>query len=483
MFAGLFTSVMASEALHRPNIVVILADDLGYNELGCYGQEKIPTPNIDRLAKEGVRLTRFYAASPLCAPTRCSLLTGKHQGHAAIRGNKELGEFSIRSIEGQHPLPSGERTIAEALRASGYATGLVGKWGLGGSRPGQRPNDHGFDRFYGLLCQRRAHDHYPAYLWSDHDVDPLPGNAVRNAHQRIEAPLESEEAYLHRFGGAVYAPEAMADEAVRFLRKNRDRPFFLYYAPTLPHVTLAAPREWVDRFPRSWDDAPYLGEDGYLPCARPRATYAAMIAYLDHTVGRILEELDRLGIARNTVVIFTSDNGATTEGGVDRDFFRSNSPLRDGKRSLYEGGIRMPFLVRWPGRITPGSVSDQPAACYDLPRTLAEIAGAEFGEGDGISIVPALQGGSLRRARPLYFESEAAEGMQAVIFDGRIKVLRPRLKADPDLAEVYDLENDPGETRNLASERPDWVELGLEQMRREHLPNSDFPLPGVDPAR
>ncbi|MEJ5171418.1 MAG: sulfatase-like hydrolase/transferase, partial [Fimbriimonadales bacterium] len=325
-----------------------------------------------------------------------------------------------------------------------------------------------------------AHDHHPAYLWSDYDVDLLPGNTVRNAHQRLTQPLGSEEEYWTRFGGGTFAPEAMADQAVRFVRENRDRPFFLYYAPTLPHVTLAAPREWVDRFPREWDDEPYLGQDGYLPCPRPRATYAAMIAYLDQTVGRILDELDRSGLSRKTLVVFTSDNGATTEGGVDRDFFRSNSPLREGKRSLYEGGIRVPFVARWPGRIAPGSVCDVPAACYDIPATLAELAGVTFGRSDGVSLVPALTGGTVRRRRPLYFESDSGSGMQAVILDGRIKVIRPNLRENPERIEVYDVAADPGETRNLAAERPDWVAKGTKAMEAEHRPNPDFPLPGID---
>ncbi|MFN3683533.1 MAG: arylsulfatase [Fimbriimonadaceae bacterium] len=478
MLPGLLAT--AAPAPPPVNIVCILADDLGYGELGCYGQQHVPTPNIDRLAREGIRFTRFYAASPVCAPTRCSLLTGKHQGHAAVRGNKERGAFDVRGLEGQFPLPRSERTIAGVLRRAGYATALVGKWGLGSPLPGQRPNDHGFDRFYGLLCQRRAHDHYPAYLWSDFDVDPLPGNVVRNAHQRLSSPLESEDEYYERYGGGTYAPEAMADQAVRFVRENSRRPFFLYYAPTLPHVTLAAPRDWVDRFPREWDAGPYLGQGGYLPCARPRATYAAMIAYLDHTVGRILDELDRLGLAQNTLVVFTSDNGATTEGGVDRDFFRSISPLREGKRSLYEGGIRVPFVARWPGRIPAGSVSDVPAACYDLPATFAEVAGASFGRSDGVSLLPALSGGNLARRRPLYFEFGERGGMQAVILDGKIKVIRPSLSTDPSRVEVYDVAEDPSETRDLAASKPEWVRRGLKAMETERRPNPDFPLPGVD---
>lgn len=455
-----------------------MADDLGYGEVGVYGQTKIPTPNIDRLAREGVRFTRAYSASPVCAPTRYSLLTGKHQGHAAIRGNKEQGGFGPNDPEGQFPMPKSETTIAEILRKKGYRTGIVGKWGLGGPTPGEHPMDHGFDHFYGYLCQRRAHNHYTPYLWRDRGIDLL-GNPMFDSHQRIEAPLATEDEYFARFAGPTYAPEKMAQAACDFVEAKSAKPFFLYYAPTLPHVALQAPREWIEKFPREWDAEPYLGQGGYLPNPRPRATYAAMIAFLDDTVGRLLASLEKAGAADNTLVIFTSDNGPTNAGGVDEKFFGSSGGLRAGKMSLYEGGIRVPFVARWPGKSPRGASSDRLVASYDTLATLAEVAGALAPKSDGASYRSSLEG--LESARPgyLYFEYPEASSMQAVVF-GRYKAIRPNLRQTPELLEVYDLERDPSESQDLAKERPDLVRRAWQVFGKEHRRNADFPLPGVD---
>lgn len=462
-----------------PNIVFIMVDDLGYGELGAYGQQKIRTPHLDGLAAEGMKFTRAYAASPVCAPTRASLLTGKHQGHAAIRGNKEQGGFAPEDREGQFPLPKSEITLAEVLKTAGYRTGLVGKWGLGGSAPDEHPLAHGFDHFYGYLCQRRAHSHYPPYLWNDHSVVLMPGNRIMNPHQRIAEPLASEEEYAVRFGGRDYSGEKLMDASVRFIRENRTRPFFLYYAPILPHLALQAPQEYVDRYPREWDVKPYLGEAGYVPNPRPRATYAAMIEYLDMTVGAIVAEIEKHGLRSNTLIVFTSDNGATFSGGVDREFFNSNGGLRGAKMSLYEGGIRVPMIASWPGRIEKGSVSDQPVATYDTLATFAELTKAKAPRNDGTSYLPALLGKPMKARSHLYFEYPEADSMQAVIF-GDLKAIRPKLKADSSRIEIYDLKADPAETRDLASARPDLAKRALEVMRREHVPNPNFPLPGVD---
>ncbi|HLP00046.1 MAG TPA: sulfatase-like hydrolase/transferase, partial [Fimbriimonas sp.] len=338
MLSVIAASLLAASS--RPNIVYIMADDLGYGDVGCFGQTKIPTPNIDRIAKLGVRMTRAYTASAVCAPTRYSLMTGKHQGHADIRGNKEAGGFGPNDKEGQMPIKLTETTMAEVLQKGGYRTGLIGKWGLGGPTYGQRPMEHGFETFYGYLCQRRAHNFYPTYLWKNSDVDLL-DNPVYNAHQKLTTPLSTENEYYERYGGKTYAPRKISAACVDFINdKQQGQPFFLYYAPTLPHVALQAPQEWVDRFPKEWDEKPYLGQNGYLPCARPRATYAAMVAYLDWTVGEIMKALEATGEAENTLLIFTSDNGAVSNvGGTDLPFFNSNGGLRAGKMSLYEGGI------------------------------------------------------------------------------------------------------------------------------------------------
>ncbi len=463
----------------RPNIVYIMADDLGYGELGCYGQKKIPTPNLDRLAASGMRFERAYSASPVCAPTRYSLLTGKHQGNAAIRGNKERGGFGPTDLEGQTPLQKEETTIAEVLKRAGYRTGLVGKWGLGSPLPGETPNDHGFDEFYGYLCQRRAHNHYPVYLWKNRDPEPL-GNPLFSAHQPIKEPLSSEDEYYQRFGGTTFAAERMMKESVKFIESSAGKsPYFLYYAPTLPHVALQAPKEWVDRFPKSWDEGPYLGQRGYLPTARPRATYAAMIAYLDHTVGEILKAIDRSGTAENTLIIFTSDNGATTAGGAGQEFFQSNGPLRAGKMSLYEGGVRVPFLASWPKRIKKGSISKEPIVCFDSFATLAEATGSAAPKTDGRSYLPLLLGKAASVRETIYFEYPEASAMQSVLI-GNFKVIRPDLKKNPEKVEVYDLESDPGEKSDLAAQRPDLVRAGTEKMKKFHRPNKTFPLGKID---
>lgn len=478
MFATLSLAAFLISQAPKPNIIYIMADDLGYRELGCFGQKKIPTPYIDRLAAEGMVLTRTYSASPVCAPTRCSLLTGKHQGHAAIRGNKELGGFGPNDKEGQMPLPLSEVTVAELLKSSGYRTGLVGKWGLGGTGVGEVPTDHGFDFFYGYLCQRRAHNYYPAYLWNGRDVDLL-NNAVYSAHQKIAEPLETEAEYEQRYGGNSYSATKLYEACKAFIGRKSDEPFFLYFAPTLPHVALQAPREWVDKFPRDWDTKPYLGEDGYLPNARPRATYAAMIAYLDFSVGEIMSALEKAGKANNTLIIFTSDNGATNVGGVDRDFFESNGELRDGKMSLYEGGIRVPMVARWPGRIPARSRSDSVIVCFDMLATLCEAASVKAPKTDGVSYLPSLLGNQREKREYVYFEYPEASAMQAVIF-GNLKVIRPDLKKNPSRVEVYDLASDPGEKNNISAARPELVAKALEVMKREHRPNKNFPLGVLD---
>jgi arylsulfatase A len=266
----------------KPNIIYVMVDDLGYGEVGCYGQEKIPTPNIDRLAKEGVKFTRFYAASPVCAPTRASLMTGLHQGHAPVRGNKENGGFGFNDAEGQSPLPSQTLTVAEHLKANGYTTGIIGKWGLGGPKAGETPMDHGFDFFYGYLCQRRAHNHYPTYLWKNYQPDLLQ-NKTYNAHQKVTSVPTDLNEYASLYGGKDYAHAKCLTEGKHFIKSAKGKPFFLYYASTIPHAALQAPPEWIAKFPTEWDTKPYLGEQGYLPTPRPRATYAAMIAYLDYS--------------------------------------------------------------------------------------------------------------------------------------------------------------------------------------------------------
>lgn len=475
---GIIASVLAYKA--APNLVYIMADDLGYGEIGCFGQQKIPTPNLDRLAADGVRMTRAYSASPVCAPTRYSLLTGKHQGHAAIRGNIEQGGFGPNDKEGQMPIAASETLLPEVLKRGGYRTGLVGKWGLGGPEPGQSPLDHGFDFFYGYLCQRRAHNSYPAYLWKNRNVDLL-DNPVYSAHQKIPQPLGSEDEYYQRYSGKTHSATRMMEESVQFIRTSTPgQPFFLYFAPTLPHVALQAPRSWVERFPEEWDVKPYLGQNSYLPNPRPRATYAAMIAYLDEVVGQVLKAIDEAGARDNTLVIFTSDNGAVDNvGGSDRKFFNSNGGLRAGKMSLYEGGVRVPMIARWPGRIPAGRSDSTVVTSYDAMATLCQAAGLAAPKTDGRSYLSALTA-KPQPPRPwVYFEYPEASVMQAAIF-GNYKVIRPNMKVDAKLVELYDLETDPAESKDLAKARPDLVAKGLEILRRQHRPNPLFPLGLLD---
>ena len=474
-------AALAVQTIVRPNVIYIMADDLGYGELGCYGQTKIKTPNIDRLASEGVKFTQFYAPSTVCAPTRCSLMTGKHQGHAAIRGNIEQGGFGPNDPEGQFPLPKSEPTIAEMLKKAGYRTGIVGKWGLGGPTPGESPLDHGFDYFYGFLCQRRAHNHYPAYLWKNRQPDLL-DNPVFDAHQKAKSVPDDLEDWKKLYGGKTYAGTKFMENCIDFIQTSKNKPFFLYYAPTIPHTALQAPVEWIKKYPREWDTKPYLGESGYLPTPRPRATYAAMISYLDYTVGEIRKALVKNHLERNTVIVFTSDNGATFNGGVDRIFFKSNGVYRGAKMSLYEGGYREPFIAWYPQAIKAGLTCTTAYAGYDTMATLAELCGARSPKSDGTSYAKELVGGHGAKREYLYFEYPEADSQRAIVY-GRMKAIQPNLTKRPNLIEVYDLEQDPAETHDLAKERPDVVARAQLIFAKEHVPNKDFPLPGVDPVK
>lgn len=474
----LAAAALGMQTAPPPNIVLILADDLGIGEIGAYGQQKIRTPNIDRLAAEGVRFTRFYAASPVCAPTRASLLTGKHQGRAAIRGNSEVGGWGLNEGEGQLPLPRSETTLATLLGRQGYATACVGKWGLGGPGSEGHPLNHGFDFFFGYLCQRQAHNYYPTHLWRNHDVFILEKNRYFAAHQKVEAPPAS----FAEWKGSQYSPDLLDDQALLWVSSQPGSPFFLYFAPTLPHVALQAPDDLVDAYPREWDAEPYLGQNGYLPCERPRATYAAMISHLDRFVGKLRDRLEKSGRLQNTVVVFTSDNGTAPNGGVDRDFFNSLGGLRGYKTQLWEGGVRVPMIVWRPGRFAPGIV-DEPCQSSDVLPTVLALAGAPRPRGvTGLDMSPLLTGAAKRLDRDhLYFEFRESPS-QAVLMDRRWKAIRPRLAKSLDF-ELYDLSNDPGEKENVASAHPDLVSRAQKLCRSERVPNRLFPLPGIDPLR
>jgi len=417
----------------KPNIIFVLADDLGYGDLGCYGQQKIQTPNIDRMAAEGMRFTDHYAGSTVCAPSRCSLMTGVHTGHTYVRGNREIQPM------GQLPLRPDTTTVPRLLKKAGYTTALCGKWGLGGPGSTGIPNKQGFDFFFGYLCQRHAHNYYPEFLFRNEERVPLVGNKV--AEPRPDGAGVAVER-------AQYSHDLIAAEALQFIRKNKDKPFFLYLAVTLPHANneagtngMEVPDYGIYRN-RSWPD--------------PQKGHAAMISRLDRDLGRVVETLKKLAIEDNTLIIFTSDNGPHREGGADPEFFDSNGPLRGYKRDLYEGGIRVPMIACWPDKIKAGTVSHHVCAFWDFMPTFAELAGIDQPPSiDGISILPALLGraGKQKQHEFLYWEFHEQGSKQAVRM-GDWKAVRfgPEGKL-----ELYNLKDDIGEKRNVATRNPEIV--------------------------
>ncbi len=441
-----------------PNVILIVADDLGYGDLGCFGQTKIRTPTLDALAKQGMRFTQAYSGGPVCAPSRCCLLTGMHTGHSAIRDNKEL------QPEGQQPLPAATRTLPELLHARGYASVAIGKWGLGPPGSEGDPLCHGFDHFLGYYCQRAAQNSYPTWIYRDHERIPLAGNDGRKT------------------SSVTYTPDLLREEALGFLRTNAKRPFLLYFATTVPHVALQVPEESLREYAGAFPETPYDGRLGYLPHPTPRAAYAAMITRLDRDVGSILAEVERLGLFENTLVVFLSDNGPTPVGGVDAKFFDSTAGLRGLKGQLYEGGIRVPLIVRWPGHVQAGSVSSAPCANWDLMPTIARACGASPPEGlDGRDLGPLLAGGPAPERDFFYWEYADGGGWQAVRMGDWKALRRNTQKNIPGSIEVYDLAGDPGETRDVAASHPDFVE----RARRAFATRSESPIPewSITPAR
>jgi arylsulfatase A-like enzyme len=359
----------------RPNIIFIHADDLGYGDLSCYGQRKFKTPNIDRLAAEGMRFTQYYAGSTVCAPSRSALMTGQHTGHTRIRGNA------------RHPLLPEDVTVAEVLKSAGYHTALIGKWGLGEAGTTGVPNRQGFDYFFGYLNQRHAHNYYPSFLWRNEERIKL----------RNLVPDEDNEGSGNSTNRVDYTHDLMAEEALKFIERKGGGPFFLYLAFTIPHANNEAKNKGME--------VPDLGEFTGEDWPEQEKAKAAMITRLDRDVGRLMASLKKLDIDDNTLVFFTSDNGPHREGGADPDFFDSNGPLRGIKRDLYEGGIRVPMIARWPKRIKAGAKSDKVWAHWDLLPTLAEAAGVKPPAGiDGISMFNALSGRRQRDHEFLYWE-------------------------------------------------------------------------------
>ncbi|RBL94106.1 arylsulfatase [Chitinophaga flava] len=460
VLSALLLTAVSLRAQQRPNIVFILADDLGYGDLGVYGQQKIKTPNIDRIARQGMLFTRFYAGTSVCAPSRSSLLTGQHTGHTYVRGNKEI------KPEGQEPLADTVQSYAKMLQQAGYVTGAFGKWGLGMVGTSGAPDKKGFDVFYGYNCQRQSHRYYPTHLWSNNTKIDLEGNDLTQKK--------------------VYAPELIQQQTLAFIENNKNKPFFLFVPSILPHAELQGPDDqYYKQYENAFEEKPYQGNDygpgalvpGYASVAKPHATYAAMVSRLDAYVGQILDKLDQLGLTQNTIIIFSSDNGAHREGGADPIFFNSSAGLRGFKRDLYEGGIKTPFIVKWPGKVKAGSRSNFIGAFWDLMPTFTEIAKAPKPPyTDGVSIVPSLTGKGKQTQHPyLYWEFHEDNGTQAVRM-GKWKGIRKEVTKDPHAPiELYDLDKDPAEQHNIAAVHPDIVKKINGYMSEAHVESPAFP--------
>ena len=444
----------------KPNIVYILADDLGYGDLSCYGQIHFKTPHIDRMAAEGMLFTRHYAGCTVCAPSRSSLMTGQTTGHTPIRGNKEV------KPEGQWPMPDATYTVAEMLKEAGYVTGGFGKWGLGFPGSEGDANNQGFDVFYGYNCQRKAHNYYPAHLWNNQEKVTLEGNSG------------------DQFG--EYAPGLIHQKALQFIQDNKEKPFFLFYPTTIPHAELLLPENNLDEFrgkllPEKDFKGAEPGDKGFRDGSygtqpEGHAAFAAMVTLLDKQVGEVLDKLKELGLDKNTIVMFSSDNGPYQEGGADPDYFDSNGPLRGYKRDLYEGGIREPMIAWWPGQVKAGSTTGLISAFWDVMPTLADLAGIDPPQNiDGISFLPTLLGEENQKKHDyLYWEFHEKGGRQAVCKDNW-KLVRNQVQ-DPSkiTTELYDLSKDIGEENNVAKEHPEIVEELLTLMTQARTPSDVF---------
>jgi len=432
------TLLNAQPRQKKPNLLLVLADDLGYGDLGCYGQQRIATPNLDRLAAEGIRFTQAYAGSTVCAPSRCCLMTGLHTGHAWVRGN-QYPDLPVRPQD---------VTVTELLKRAGYATGLFGKWSLGGLGSTGYPLAKGFDEWFGFFSQTHAHNYYPEHL------------------------LENNSAYLLRgnFGAKKqeYAHDLFTERALQFLERQKSAPFFLHVCYTIPHANNEMGRDTGNGMEVP-SDAPYSAKDW----PQPEKNFAAMITRMDADVGKFLAQLKKSGQEENTLVIFTSDNGPHREGGHSAEFFESSGPLRGIKRDLYEGGIRVPMLARWPGQIKPGQVSDQVWTFWDFLPTAAELAGVAPPAGiDGISMLPALLGRPQKSHEYLYWEFHERGFHQAVRW-GDWKGVRFGRKAP---LELYNLKTDLGEKNNVAAQHRDIVGKIEQILTRARTDSQEFPV-------
>lgn len=466
----LFLAVAWTKPTPKPNIIFIYADDLGYNELGCYGQKKILTPNLDQLASEGMKFTQFYTSTPVCAPARCALLTGKHTGHTYIRGNYELGGFADSLEGGQMPLHPNAFTVGHLMKKAGYQTACIGKWGLGMANTSGNPNDQGFDYFYGYLDQKQAHNYYPTHLWENGQWDKL-NNHVIDVYRKLKPETATDEEFAY-FRGKEYAVDKLGEKAQKFIKDNQKQPFFLYLPYTTPHISLQAPEAAVKEYIGKFDEKPYYGQNGYASTPYPYSTYAAMITYMDKQIGDIRRLLKDLNLDENTIIMFSSDNGATFAGGVNTKYFESVGNLKGLKMEVYEGGIREPLIAYWKNKIPKGTTTNQVAIQYDLMATLGEIIGEKDLKTDGVSFLPTLMGKENQQKKHDFFYWEYPEnGGQIAIRIGNWKGVKMDMKKNKNAKwELYDLEKDVSETTNLAAQNPEIIKRLDEILKQEHTP-------------
>lgn len=433
-------------AASTPNVIYILADDLGFSDIEAYGNQHILTPNLNKLTRDGMSFTQVYSGTSVSAPSRASLMTGQHTGHTKIRGNKEI------TPEGQEPLDPTVKTIAQLFKTAGYATGAFGKWGLGYPGSVAEPTKMGFDKFYGYNCQRAAHSYYPSWLYDNTTKVTLDGK--------------------------TYSQDLIHQQALQFIRDNKDKPFFGYFAYTLPHASLEQPNDSILKMydgkfcePKSFT---YSGD--YSGTTKPRAQFAGMVTRLDTYVGQVIAELEKQGILDNTIIIFTSDNGPHTEGGADPDFFNTEKRLRGTKRSLYEGGMRVPFIVRWNGHIAPGTVNNHQAAFWDMMPTFNELLGMQttwIQATDGISMLPTWTNqGTQQEHDYLYWEFHEEGGRQCVR-QGPWVLIRQNISTTPTL-ELYNVEDDLDESTQLSAKYPAKVQELVTLMDSAHTPSTIF---------
>lgn len=473
---------IAAAAKSKPNIIYILADDLGYAELGCYGQQKIETPNIDALAAQGKRFTQHYSGSAVSAPSRCVLLTGKHTGHAYIRGNDEVASrgdvwshqamLNDSSLEGQLPLPTGTVTLPALLKRAGYITACIGKWGLGFPGSEGTPNKMGFDFFYGYNCQRQSHTYYPSFLYRNEHREYLKNKLVSPETKLEQGANLLDIASYSDFTQTDYAPDLMFNEITHFVDREKNKPFFLMWTTPVPHASLQVPEKWLKYYVNKFgDEAPYIGNKGYLPCRYPHATYAAMISHWDEQIGELVKQLKQLGLYENTLIVFTSDNGPTFNGGTDSPWFDSAKPYKSdsgwGKTSLREGGIRVPMIACWPAKIEAGTTTDHISAFWDVLPTFTQIVGVKYKDTDGISFLPTLLDKKQPQHEYLYWEYPEGGGSKAIRM-GNWKGYIPNIRKGNTKMQLFDLSTDEREQKDVAAQHPEIIKILETKMKEAH---------------